>query len=116
MLERRLHRRKTVNLPARLVDENDCITTCRVLDVSENGARIRLVPRHAFLPNTFTLAVGTREGPARRVEVIWRDGAEAGVYFPPEAELSTSGVDMSATSPAVRAKAMSVAELRKLVK
>ena len=94
MLERRLHRRKTVNLPARLVDENDCITLCRVLDVSDDGARIRLVPRHAFLPNTFALAIGTRVGPARRVEVTWRDGAEAGVCFPAAVELSTSGADM----------------------
>lgn len=116
MLERRLHPRRTVSLPARLVDANDCITPCRVLDISAEGARIRIGPPYAFLPGTFKLAIDTRQGPTRRAEVMWRRGVEVGVYFLAESELSASNADSSAPACADSARPMSVAALRKLVK
>ena len=117
VLERRLHPRRTVSLLVHLVDANDCITSCRVLDISAEGARILIgPPPYAFLPGTLKLALGTREGPARRAKVIWRDGVEVGVYFLPEVELSASGARAAARARGNPAKQISVAELRKLVK
>ena len=116
MLERRIHPRRKVSLPARLLDANDCITPCRVLEISAEGACIRIGPPYAFLPRTFKLAIDTCEDPTRRTEVIWRRGVEVGVYFLSESELSASSAVPSTPARADRAGPMSVAELRKLVK
>ena len=75
---RRRSRRQRVLLSALIVDV-DAETTirCRVENVSEQGARIRLAGP-GFLPPAFWL-VAITAGLAYRATTIWRDGERLGV-------------------------------------
>jgi hypothetical protein len=75
---RRKSRRQRVLLAALIVEfDSDSVIRCRVDNVSESGARIRLAePR--FLPASFWL-IAVTAGLAYRARTIWRDGDRLGV-------------------------------------
>jgi len=77
-LGRRKSRRQRVLLTALIVDvESESIIRCRVENVSETGARLRL-PDPQFLPASFWL-VAVTAGLAYRATTVWRDGLRLGV-------------------------------------
>ena len=53
---------------------------CRVLDVSDTGAKIR-VEQAAALPSDFMLALSAQGKASRRCHVMWVKEAEIGVVF-----------------------------------
>jgi hypothetical protein len=53
---------------------------CRVIDVSDGGARLALA-EPADLPRNFVLALSERGGAARRCRVVWTTDGEIGVTF-----------------------------------
>ena len=75
---RRKSRRQRVLLSALIVDaESDSVIRCRVENVSETGARLRL-PDPRFLPASFWL-IAVSAGLAYRARTIWRNGERLGV-------------------------------------
>lgn len=62
-----------------LITEDGKIIACVILDLSENGAQIRLALADQECPTAFTLQ--QLDGPCLRCEVRWRDGARMGVEF-----------------------------------
>ena len=75
---RRKSRRQRVLLAALIVElESDNVIRCRVDNVSESGARIRL-PEPRFLPASFWL-IAVTAGLAYRAKTTWRDGDRLGV-------------------------------------
>lgn len=75
---RRGSRRQRVLLSALIVDiESELVVKCRVDNVSETGASLRLSqPR--FLPQTFWL-IAVTAGLAYRAATAWREGVRLGV-------------------------------------
>ena len=53
---------------------------CRVLDVSESGAKLAL-EEPGELPKDFVLMLSERGGPTRRCHVVWETGDQLGVEF-----------------------------------
>jgi hypothetical protein len=81
-LGRRVARRRRVLLSALVVDlDSEAIVSCRVENVSDNGARIKLAERR-FLPPTFWL-IAVTSGLAFPAKTVWREddrlGIEAGL-------------------------------------
>ena len=75
---RRKSRRQRVLLAAMIVDvDAETVIRCRVDNVSETGARLRLADRQ-FLPGSFWL-IAVTAGLAYRAETVWRDGERLGV-------------------------------------
>jgi hypothetical protein len=75
---RRKSRRQRVLLAALIVEfDSDSVVRCRVDNVSDSGARIRL-PEPRFLPASFWL-IAVTAGLAYRAKTIWRDGDRLGV-------------------------------------
>jgi hypothetical protein len=75
---RRKSRRQRVLLAALIVEfETDSVVRCRVDNVSETGARVRLLEQR-FLPAAFWL-IAVTAGLAYRAKTIWRDGDRLGV-------------------------------------
>jgi hypothetical protein len=75
---RRSSPRRRVLLSAIIVDlEADAVVACRVDNVSDNGARLKLAERR-FLPATFWLITLT-SGLAFRAKTIWREDDRLGV-------------------------------------
>ena len=75
---RRKSRRQRVLLTALIIDvDAETIIRCRVENVSETGARLRL-PDPQFLPASFWL-VAVTAGLAYRATTVWRDGLRLGV-------------------------------------
>jgi len=52
---------------------------CRVLDVSQTGAKLAVEP--AELPRNFTLALSMLGNATRRCRVVWTANREVGVRF-----------------------------------
>jgi hypothetical protein len=93
---------------ARIVDDEACVTECRLIDLSDNGARLEL-PHGSRVKNQFTLHIANR-GVERRVEVVWRNRHQVGVHFLFETQAGTEGPATPASRP------LSIDQLRKLVK
>lgn len=75
---RRNSRRQRVLLAALIVElESETAIRCRVENVSETGARLRL-PDPRFLPATFWL-IAVTAGLAYRAKTVWRNGERLGV-------------------------------------
>ena len=105
---RRLGERILINEPGRLLDARSNVTDCRVLDVSEYGARIG-VACHANVPRRFTLEFRDK---LHNVEFVWRRENKIGVRLVLD-EPAPSGAP--AGSQAGIKPHLSVAQLRKLV-
>ena len=60
------------------------VVDCEALDISGDGARIRL-PKGTTLPKTFTVQYGAAGAP-RPANLVWRTGDDVGIKF--EAETS----------------------------
>jgi hypothetical protein len=86
-LGRRTTPRRRVLLTALLVDlDNDMVVSCRIENVSDTGARIRLAePR--YLPPTFWL-IAVTSGLAYLATVIWREDERLGVEVGPSIDLT----------------------------
>ena len=56
------------------------LVECRVVDISESGARIHLA-RDQELPQIFTLVLTRGRGPRRFCQVLRREGTTLGVRF-----------------------------------
>jgi hypothetical protein len=109
--DRRLPERIDCNARARIVDEESCITECKLLDLSVSGARLEL-PYASRVKGRFMLVVPSK-GIERHVEVVWRNGYQVGVHFLFEtAESATPPVAPPTAAP----KPMSIGQLRNLVK
>jgi hypothetical protein len=77
-LGRRASRRQSVLLSALIVDlERDAVVACRLENVSDGGARLKLAQR-CFLPPTFWLVV-VRSGLAYDSKQVWREDDRLGV-------------------------------------
>ena len=53
---------------------------CRVLDISQSGAKLALEDLSAF-PRDFILMLSERGGPQRRCRLVWSTDDEIGVEF-----------------------------------
>jgi hypothetical protein len=95
-----------------MVDDESCATDCKLIDLSESGARLEL-PYANRLKNQFMLYVPSK-GIERRVEVVWRNGYQIGVHFLFDAAPVTEAPAPPPPPPAARP--MSIDQLRKLVK
>ena len=108
---RRLPDRKPVHRPAQIIDADNYVTECRVIDISSTGAKIRIMHHDGVFPQRFRLSMAQgRE--MHEVELVWRDGNDAGVRF-------IAADEKIAASPAAAAppvaKPLSIMELRRLV-
>ena len=77
-LDRRGHGRKQVNILATLSCGKD-VFSCNVVEVSEAGARIRLLSEFAAVEGIGRLTAA--ELGAREVEIVWQKGQLAGLRF-----------------------------------
>jgi hypothetical protein len=79
--EKRTYRRITVDLPAK-VDPGIGLPLrdCRVLDISEQGARLA-VDNAEQMPDEFTILLTPAGVPCRRCRMIWREHGHVGVEF-----------------------------------
>jgi hypothetical protein len=78
-MNRRRETRRPVSILGQVVTKSTTPVFCRVLDVSENGARLKSAQAES-LPDTFELELPS-EKVARTSEVRWRDGRQVGVKF-----------------------------------
>lgn len=79
--ERRGLARFGATIPALIhVADNLPLSPCMLLDVSDNGGRIRLEAR-LMLPNHFTLLLTSNGRVRRECRVIWRQDVYLGVAF-----------------------------------
>jgi hypothetical protein len=76
--ERRRSDRRVVDAPGTIHLENGRQRDCRVVNLSETGAKLAVVAG-LMLPERFSLALGIRR--PRPVRVAWRKGPELGVAF-----------------------------------
>lgn len=95
----------------RIIDDDSCASDCKVLDLSESGARLEL-PYGSRVKSQFVLYIPSKTI-ERRVEVVWRNGYQVGVHFLFEVE---AAADAPPLPSAAAAKPMSVDQLRKLIK
>jgi len=56
------------------------VVDCEALDISGDGARIRL-PKGTMLPKTFTVQYDGADGAPRPANLIWRKGDDVGIKF-----------------------------------
>jgi len=86
-LGRRAAPRRRVLLSALVVDlGSDTVVSCRIENVSDSGARIRLAePR--YLPPTFWL-IAVTSGLAYNATAIWREDERLGVEVGPSVDLA----------------------------
>jgi hypothetical protein len=84
---RRGKSRKEINWPASVLVEGHLIE-CRISDVSESGAKIR-IPGDKDLPSEFKIVFSLKGQIWRSCKIIWRDKNETGVQFvgPPHKDL-----------------------------
>lgn len=86
-LGRRTSRRRKVLLTALVVDlDSETIVACRVENVSDNGARIKLAERR-FLPPTFWV-IAVRAGLAYEATTKWREDDRLGIEVGEAADLN----------------------------
>lgn len=79
--DRRLHARRIVHIPAKLmIGKEEPLRDCVMVDVSEDGARLEIETVDET-PDDFTILLAPRHGPFRRCHVIWRGDKELGVAF-----------------------------------
>lgn len=110
-VQRRLSERARYAARGRIVDDELCVTDCKIIDLSDSGARLEL-PYASRIKSHFTLYVPSKEI-ERRVEVVWRSGYQVGVHFLVE---TLGAAEAPVAQPTPAPKPMSVDQLRKLVK
>ena len=86
MLNQIQDRRKTVRLPARRAatvsfGEGRQFVNCKILDISENGARLALADPIDDLPHHFNLSWFKSKTARRDCEVVWMDRRFVAVKF-----------------------------------
>lgn len=77
-IENRKHPRLKIGLPARIGMADDSIVAASVLDISQDGARLK-VRYPGILPEQFLLDLGGRI--KRWSHIVWRSDKEIGVEF-----------------------------------
>ena len=78
---RRQFVRRPLSYPAKIVaTDGSWGRNCRVLDVSDGGAKLAL-EKPVELPADFFLALSMRGGTMRKCHVMWTDDNEIGVRF-----------------------------------
>jgi hypothetical protein len=83
---RRTSPRRRVLLTALVVDlDTEAVVACRVENVSDNGARIKLAERR-FLPPTFWL-IAVTSGLAFPAKTVWREDDRLGIEAGPSVDL-----------------------------
>ena len=75
--QKRTERRMKRDFPARVMLGGFAKRDCKVVDISESGARIA-ISGAIELPRQFGIAFASS---ARSCELVWRDGTMAGVKF-----------------------------------
>jgi hypothetical protein len=78
-MNRRRETRRPVSILGQVVAKSSAPVFCRVLDVSDGGARLKSAHAQS-LPDTFDLEMPCEEV-ARSSEVRWREGTQLGVKF-----------------------------------
>jgi hypothetical protein len=78
-INRRNRGRRRAILAGYLLFDDDRSSACRIVDLSETGARVRL-PTLMPLPETFWL-LNTSDWLAHEVKLAWRSGVDAGLVF-----------------------------------
>jgi hypothetical protein len=79
--ERRALRRVRVDIPAKLLAAPGLpLRDCRLLDISEQGARVE-IENTDQVPDEFTLLLTPSGVPQRRCRMIWRTPTHVGVEF-----------------------------------
>jgi hypothetical protein len=76
--ERRRHER-IPTVQAALITEQGRHMACVILNISEGGAALKLSDPSQDCPKSFNLQ--QLDGPERRCEIRWRNGAQMGVMF-----------------------------------
>jgi hypothetical protein len=109
--DRRLPERIRGDARGRIVDDESCIIDCKVIDLSDDGARLEL-PHGSRIRSQFTLHIPSREI-EHRAEVVWRNGYQVGVHFLFETQ---PGAEAPLMPPRPAPKPLSIDQLRKLVK
>jgi hypothetical protein len=81
-VERRKGARQSIDLFAfvRSIEGSKLLARCKILDLSEEGARLRL-DCPADVPQRFLLVMSTDGRAFRRCQVKWRSATEVGVQF-----------------------------------
>lgn len=74
---RRLGERKLVNGSGRIIDAQKYVTPCRVVDLSNTGARVEVAPQ-TDVPKQIMLEC---RGIFRNAETVWRRGGQIGLRF-----------------------------------
>jgi hypothetical protein len=78
--ERRALRRVNVDIPAKLLAPDLPLRDCRLLDITEQGARIE-IENTDQVPDEFTLLLTPSGVPRRHCRLIWRTSTHIGVEF-----------------------------------
>lgn len=78
--EKRKSRRRAMRYAARLVIGETIVRNCRIADISQTGARIR-IDGARDLPDVFTLLLSTTGDSYRNCHAVWRTDNEVGVRF-----------------------------------
>jgi PilZ domain len=81
MDERRQHARRTLSMTGWIVpNSGDQPITCRVNDISDVGAGLRLTNAEA-LPGSFNLFLANNFSVGRKCMIVWRSESAVGVSF-----------------------------------
>jgi hypothetical protein len=79
--DRRLHARRIVHIPAKLMAGTESpLRDCVLVDISEYGARLEIEAAQDT-PDNFTILLAPGHGPFRQCHVVWRGDGQLGVAF-----------------------------------
>jgi hypothetical protein len=75
--QKRAERRMKRDFPARVLLDGFAKRDCKIVDISESGARLAISGK-TELPSRFSIAFAST---ARPCQLVWRNGTMAGVKF-----------------------------------
>ena len=92
MFQRRFFLRQTMSVPAWIeVNSSGLLERCKLMDLSESGARLNITDVRNLLPqfNLYLVRIGQA---AHQCRIVWQRGNEVGVEFvTPKRADSTAG-------------------------
>jgi hypothetical protein len=78
--DRRKGLRSKFGYPARMLFGGVWSATCVVVDISESGAKLKVLATQT-IAEEFSLLIGGHSEVKRRCRVVWRSGSTIGVQF-----------------------------------